>query len=266
MAIACLEFPSIETVVIEEDQMAVPKPKIDWKGWLALVITALCAIGGAAWGIAHEFSQLDKHIARVETAVRIIGAKQGGDTKTLMDEALTVAINDSRTGRIDGAKSVLAVANRLVEQQSEAHIPATQETFDNALIQYHELKQIPPLRNSAHEGMIQLADYRSAITTPPQIIPHVYLGEMSFENGHVSLKDSLIIGNNAIRIGHYGADLDGLVMHNVVFMDVDIYYHGGFIVMDNVKFLNCRFHVTDSIHGDELLEAAIEAQTQLRIG
>jgi hypothetical protein len=55
-------------------------------------------------------------------------------------------------------------------------------------------------------------------------------------------------------------------MHNVVFMDVDIYYHGGPVLLDNVLFLNCRFHVADSDHGDELLEAAVEAQTQLRIG
>jgi len=142
-------------------------------GWAALVVSLLIAVCGATFALWHEFSELDKHIARVETAVRIIGAKQGGDTKTLMDEALTVAMNNSSAGRIDRAKAVLAVANRLVQQQKEERIPAPQETFDTALIQYHDLKQFPPLRSSAHEGLTQLADYRSAITAPPATLPRL---------------------------------------------------------------------------------------------
>jgi len=57
---------------------------------------------------------VDKHIGRVETAVRIVGAKQGGDTKTLIDEALAVARNASDSGRTESAKAVLDIANRLL--------------------------------------------------------------------------------------------------------------------------------------------------------
>lgn len=55
-------------------------------------------IVGSTWKVHDAFSKIDKHIARVETAVRIIGAKQGGDTKTLIDEALAVAKNASTQG------------------------------------------------------------------------------------------------------------------------------------------------------------------------
>ena len=81
IAVEWLEFPPIETANSEDEQMAAPKPKADWTNWIAPIIAVLIAVGSATWMIAHEFSALDQHIARVETAVRIIGAKQGGDTK-----------------------------------------------------------------------------------------------------------------------------------------------------------------------------------------
>src|ERR1700686_601228 len=90
---------------------------IDWKGWLGLVMGAIVFVGGTTWKLASEFSKIDKHISRVEMAVRIIGAKQGGDTKTLIDEALTVAKNAADAGRTESAKNVLNIANRLLAEQ-----------------------------------------------------------------------------------------------------------------------------------------------------
>src|SRR5579863_1659574 len=101
--------------------------KTDWKGWLGLVMGAIVFIGGTIWKLASEFSKIDKHISRVEMAVRIIGAKQGGDTKTLIDEALAVAKNASDSGRTESAKAVLGIANRLLAEQKASLEPAPQE-------------------------------------------------------------------------------------------------------------------------------------------
>ena len=84
-----------------ESPVAPPvKPKTDWKGWTSLVLASCAFVGGIVWLVHSEISKidssiagLDKHIARVESAIRMVGAKQGGDTKTLVDEALTVAQN-----------------------------------------------------------------------------------------------------------------------------------------------------------------------------
>jgi hypothetical protein len=83
-----------------------PKSKRDWGG----IFTAFLLAGGLVWAAHHEISNLDdriasldKHISKVETAVRIIGAKQGGYTKTLVHEALTVAKNASDEGRQESA-------------------------------------------------------------------------------------------------------------------------------------------------------------------
>ena len=65
---------------------------------LSTVLLIIALVVGFPWAAHLEFSrvydrigQVDRHISRVETAVRIIAAKQGGDTKALIDEALTAA-------------------------------------------------------------------------------------------------------------------------------------------------------------------------------
>src|ERR1700729_704142 len=76
------------------------KNEIDLKWIITTILATIAVVGGSIWALHIEFSkitdrlgEIDRHIARVETAVRIVGAKQGGDTKTLIDEALTVAKN-----------------------------------------------------------------------------------------------------------------------------------------------------------------------------
>src|SRR6266566_1574493 len=96
----------------------------DWKALIPAVISIIVLTGAIVWTVHYEISKLDdriagldKHIARVEIAVRIVGAKQGGDTKTLIDEALTVAANASAEGRTESAKTVMGIANRLLAEQ-----------------------------------------------------------------------------------------------------------------------------------------------------
>ncbi len=91
--------------------------RIDWKAIFAGAVFA----GGLVWAAHIEIDKindrlvaLDKHISRVETAVRIIGAKQGGDTKTLIDEALIAAKKASDAGRAENAKAALEVADHLI--------------------------------------------------------------------------------------------------------------------------------------------------------
>jgi hypothetical protein len=259
-----LQFPNEETTS-QEQEMA-PAKKIDWKWGITTGLVLLGMVVAATLAIWREFSSIDQHLARVETAVRIIGAKQGGDTKTLMDEALTVAMNDSKSGRLNGAGSVLNIANNLLNEQRESRVPAPQETFDTLLIRYEELKSIPVLRRSAHEGLTNLADYRSALIQIPATLPQPFMQNTTMQNGRIEITDALITGDHFLKNSPEGLSLDGLILRDVVFMDVDIYYHGGPFSMQNVRFINCRFHVRDSAEGTALLEATIEAQTGFNIG
>jgi hypothetical protein len=112
---------------------------IDWKWVVPTALGAAIFVGGCVWGFHSEISRLDerlasldKHISRVETAVRIVGAKQGGDTKTLIDEALTVAQKAADAGRVESAKATLEVANHLIVTLKKENHPADQDFFRGA--------------------------------------------------------------------------------------------------------------------------------------
>jgi hypothetical protein len=239
----------------------------DWKGWLGVIMGALALFGGTVWALAAEFSKVDKHISRVETAVRIIGAKQGGDTKTLIDEALTVAKNAADAGRTESAKNVLDIANRLLAEQKTSLEQAPQQFFDSAMKSYQKLRKSPALTNLAWDGSRKLAEYRSAITSIPPGFNAVTIGEMGQKGGFRYLKNSLISGQNAIRTpGCQGFDIDGWYLDDVVFQNVTICYRGKLAVLSNVHFVNCQFDVVESPKADQLIEAVVKQQVTVGLG
>lgn len=243
-----------------------PPPKTDWKWWVTTGLVVLALIAGSAWTLKSELSGIDKHIARVETAVRIIGAKQGGDTKTLIDEALAVAKNDSDAGRTGSAKRVLDIANRLLAEQKTSREPVPQEFFDSAVQKYQALKKSPELNDAVWEGTTNLAEYRSATSTVPPGFSGVTIGELSSRGNFRYLKDSLISGPNAIGVGNeHGFVLDGFWLDNVVFENAIIIYHGGPVILQNVRFVNCQFEVKKSPRSEQLIEAAVKQPVNVAI-
>jgi hypothetical protein len=258
---AALDSPASDPAKLEED---LPKAKVDVKGWISLAVVCVGLVGGAVWAIAHEFAtvnqrigNVDAHISRVETAVRIVGAKQGGDTQTLIDEALKVTVANAKSDP-DGAKVTLAIANRWITQQSEAHIPAPQESFSSAIEQYQALVKIPALSETAHEGMLKLAEYKSGVVPSPENLPNVFAGSMERRGRFTYLYDALISGAGGLYNDPQGAAIDYFVMRNVVFRNAVIVYHGGPVVMDHVVFINCRFITPNTPQGNQLLEIAIK--------
>jgi hypothetical protein len=241
-------------------------------GWVGIVVGIVTIVGvivGATWTISHEFGVVDQHIARVETAVRIVGAKQGGDTKTLIDEALTVAMNDSSSGKEDKAKTVLAIANRLIGTQVKTGPPLTQSDFNKVLVKYQALNKFPPLAQDVHSGITLLADYRSATLPAPPHSSSVYIGESGMIGNLRFFRDSVFIGENALSSspkGTVGTVIDNVILENVVFRDATIVYNGGPLRLNKVQFINCRFRVGNSAHGVQFLEAAIKQESSLNIG
>jgi hypothetical protein len=247
--------------------------RIDFRAIFAGAIFA----GGLVWAAHFEISKvddrlitLDKHISRVETAVRIIGAKQGGDTKTLIDEALTAANRASSAGRAESAKSILDYANRLLKEQEALKTPAPQQFFDSALDSLQALGKSPALRESVYSGTVQLAEYRSALAERPSnlVVPlsGVQIGELRKNGSFLQLKDSFFFGPYALFSGLGRNAIDGMILDNVVFENMTITYHGGPLVLHNVRFINCRFEVPDSPSGNKLLVSAAKEAANIQIG
>jgi hypothetical protein len=196
----------------------------------------------------------------------MVGAEQGGDTKTLVDEALAVAKNASDAGRTENAKIVLNIANRLLAEQQASREPAPQEFFDNAVQKYQAIKKSPELSDAVWDGTTKLAEYRSAINTVPTGF-EVKTGELGRKGPFRYLKDSFISGPNAIAMGaEHGFVLDGFWLDNVVFENTTIIYHGGPVILENVRFVNCHFEVTKSPHSEQLIEAAVKQPVNVTIG
>jgi hypothetical protein len=249
----------------EEEMASNTKEKADWKGTATLVLAIAVAVGGAAWALEHEFSALDKHISRVETAVRIIGAKQGGDTQMLVDESLKVALNDSKAGRVSDAASTLAIANRFLAEQAQVHSPIRQEEATQLFLQYKELKKFPTLAQSAHAGMLELADYHSAVTGQATETSAL-TASIEIVGGIEFIHDGIIYGPKAIKNSPEGFDISRVIMRNVILRDVTVIYRGGPLHLENVTFINCHFNILDSSQGDQLLQAAILGSGSLNVG
>lgn len=102
-----------------------------------------------------------------------------------------------------------------------------------------------------------LVEYRSAVSSVPSGFTAVRIGQLSRRGPFRYLKDSLISGQNAIAMGtEKGFVLDGFYLDNVVFENANIIYHGGPVILQNVRFVNCTFSVRRSPQSEKLLEAA----------
>ena len=267
----CHELFLVDDPTIPEESMA--SPKNNGVEWRTIIATAVF-VGGILWTAHYEIGKLDdriaavdKHIGRVETAVRIVGAKQGGDTKTLIDEALIVAKNASAVGHTETAKTIVDYANRLLEEQKQSKSDVSQQFFDATLAHYQSLKNSPVLRHSAQAGALALVEYKSAITPVPSTQgTKAYLGEIRHIGQFTYIKDSYFVGNNVIATSPQGTTLDYMIAENVTFKDATIVYNGGPVALKNVRFINCRFVVPDSPQGDRLLTAAITQPITAQIG
>jgi hypothetical protein len=251
------------TQLLEESMAPATKPDLKW--WITTGLVVIGLIAGGVWTLANEFSRIDKHISKVETAVRIIGAKQGGDIKTLVDEALTVAKNAVAAGHTDNARAIVEMTNRLLAEQKVQHVQEPQKFFEQAFFKYQELKQTPALTDAARKATLTLTEYRSAIAAQ-STSSQARIGEIRQVGQFTYIKDSTFVGPKSFINSPKGTKLDYLILDNVTFEDADISYDGGPITLHNVHFINCHFHVADSPRGDQLLAAAINQPSNAIIG
>jgi hypothetical protein len=181
--------------------MAAPNQKSDWKGWLTLALAVVVAVGSATAWLAHQFSEIDKHIARIETAVRIIGAKQGGDTQTLVSAALQAALSATDTGHPEAAKKAVAISNRLLSDQIAQGTPVSQSSITATFLQYEKLRRVPALQTQAHEGMLNLATYHSQAAYPQNIPLMAQIGEEGRIGRFNYFKNSVFVGEGSLATG-----------------------------------------------------------------
>jgi hypothetical protein len=240
------------------------------------IVVILLAAGGIGWTLHSEFAKvgdrmggIDGRMARLETAIRILSVAQGGNTKELVDEALKVAQFKIESGNAESAKRVLAIADRILAENKAKKVVADPTFFAQSITRVRNIRRSSvstQLTDEAFKTTMELAEYRSALTTPPTTFhpQHEYggthgmfVGELELVNGYVFLKDAALYGPNAIQRGSEGGFLiDGCNLEDVVLSGLTIHYHGGRLILHNVWFVNCNFIVDQSQRGNRLLEVA----------
>jgi hypothetical protein len=264
------------------------------RGWLESLKSAwtvisilILGVAGAGWKLHDEFTQRDesinrveKHMASLQMAIKVLGDAQGGKTKELVDDALAISKLDIDTGHSIEARSAVSVATTLTAELKSSKVPADPKFFAESVNKFRGVGSYssgePKLTDAAFEGILQLAEYRSALTSQPENFHAKYeykvtknnlsIGHMEFINGHGKISDTIIYGN-ALALGELGGiSIDGLELENVVFNGTNIRYRGGFVIMKNVWFINCTFQVPQSVRGTEFLESAALGQTTKSLG
>ena len=135
-------------------------------------------------------------------------------------------------------------------------------------MKYQTLQNISPLKQSARNATLILAEYRSAIETAPVLRPlSTFHADHIEKIGHfLYIKDGYIRGSNAFLTKSGQNALDYTILENVVFEDTDITYNGGPVVLRNVRFINCRFIVPNTSQADQFLAATINQPAHANIG
>jgi len=236
-----------------------------------LIVTVVLAVLGGGWALHHEFAGINAHLERLDrrldkfdTALRILTKSQSGDTKDVIQDILDQAKQFASNGDVKRTQKYLLAATKLTNLQVKQRTPATPQFFQNAngdLAQIHR-SATPELKPIVFDVQSQLADYRSSINVPVGMSGATIdcLGSrgavaigVPFSPYHTN-EISRIIQNGGVR--NCNQTLDGLGWINEVFINTNVSYDGGAVLLQNVTFVNCKFQVTFTDPGFRLLQYA----------
>ena len=86
-----------------------------------------------------------------------------------MDDALVISSVSAKSGNTKAAKSAISIANAMMDDLRSAKVPADPKFFLESVNKFRNLRTSPQItvKDEAFNGMLRLAEYRSALTTVP---------------------------------------------------------------------------------------------------
>ena len=203
-------------------------------------------------------------ILRTPRIVRTVAFHMPALKGLAVETELTSAERYANVGRVGAAGVHIREATDTIHTLASERAPAPNLFFASTASKLAILATKVP-GEDVHQALLELAQYKTAIAQRPST--EVRLGEIHRQGEWMILKDSYIRGENAIRTGPFGTDIDGFVLDNVIFEDVTITYRGvAPVILRNVQFIDCRFNVPNTPKGDQLLLAAIQQPANVRVG
>jgi hypothetical protein len=251
------------------EEMAAPTTsKVDVKGWIVFILTLIVFIGGTVWTVGREIHSLDKRTTKIEIALKLLTDSQGGKIKELIGDALAAAQMQKDFGNEQASSRLLRNTQQIIAEEKNAKAYAPPEFFADASKKLGELRTAPnpAISQAAHEGMVTLANYRSAIAQVPEgfqsktPVTSLSADVIVSRNGRIYIQGAFLSGNAIDNSGGQGFDIDNTILENVVLQNVKIVYNGGPISLRNVHFVNCEITATNKPQGDLLLAAISQNQ------
>jgi hypothetical protein len=253
-----------------QPKIYVPRSQI--VGILAIVCTiilsAMTAVHSVDKDIAGESQKLDSRLEKDESAIKVLGSQQSDQVQKLIHDLLAIAKTSDSSET--AARAAEVAASLTVTLQKGKH-PSPPEFFHETTQDLDALhQQEGPIRQIAFKTQTQLAEYRSALElvnegggTVVNCTGASKHGTL-FGAGHgPEAKTDRTVSNMAIK--DCSQILDGIAWQDVTFIDSNITYHGGPVVLRNVTFVNCKFNVDSDDYGFKLLEYAALDQKELKI-
>jgi len=229
-----------EDMPISEARVATIEERLNWTiriGWGAVTVF----VGAFIWLLtfyiplqetntqtaikADTASQLEPIKLQLAT---ITGLLQLKETKSV-SEAVRIGVDFSQP------KYALAAVKAIAEQAQADGIRSSPLVLVSLNDKISETAHSQPdLLSAAWSARMALVDYRSSLNFQTTVqVPHTLVKPPLFP-GMTSVTGS-VIDNSHIT-------LDGKYWGDVIFSDSQIDYDGGPLVLQNVKFIRCRFH------------------------
>jgi hypothetical protein len=256
--------------------------------WGRLLIKYLKWAGGVIVAgfitIAWQLVSLNRSIGNVEGQIARMPA-------TLSQSLAAEAVKYVRAGKTHEAASALTSATHLLLTATKAKSDVSPDYFPHFYALLASL-DAPELSEEVHSACTQLADFRSATTRPPSLPPitlvaHSVVSLSDFEKnlgfklikttpGPIFRREGMmrtlanaptIIGG-AFKGGVDGVtqELDGFKWEGNIFINVQIKYNGGEVLLEDVSFVNCTFDFPNSPQGNLFAKYIVLRSLHLRIG
>lgn len=236
-------------------------------------------IGEGLKTVTSNVAGLTTEINNLKIAVETLADNQTKETQRIIERILHAAqTSPPRTSArlVDSATSLILVAR-------QDRIPADQQYFKNLVSILNSIASRtnnPPLDEAVYSSRISLAEYSSALQSPPPHYGELVFGAMEhavritggrdqiYEHARWDFRkvtgNAIVLVDNPINVTFKDSiieggtqTLDGIKWHGVTFIGSRISYQDGYTELENVRFVNCTFEVPHgSLQGQHFLEMA----------
>ena len=230
-----------------------PQAKPKWTTWIPLgvpvlaLLTIVVSVGihldnkiGAS---QKEIQGVGVRLGKLEDAIKVLNSQQSDQTQKLIHDLLSAAKTVSNAAIAAKVVETASSLTATLQKENRAAPPIFFEEASRNLTTINRAAGNADLKSASFAMQYKLAEYRSSLIPVPSTINitvncRSVLGVEAYQ-----VRNTKILGNTISDgvVANCFQQLDGTAWVNMVFLNSDIAYFGGPVVLKNVKFIHCTF-------------------------